>query len=297
MDGTGLVHLRARYYAPRQGRFVSRDVWEGDYNRPLSLNRWNYVEGNPKNYTDPSGNYPIDDEPGYDPSWHCYFIDDMHARDACLMRYCKEPLLPWRRDDRYNESVDAILHWEAMSTDQSGTSIIDNTKRGDNASDVWKWICEESGSWSKAICNMQMLGAWILEHEQGFLQRDAVYYADTNKNGAESERILREVVEFIQGDLERNRTNALARQTSFFNPVPDGVFNSSDWDKLMTLPDAVAQAQTERNWNKDYWEYRFRNQLIWWKPDEPEFAGEVPDYTLYDAGGMVIQYYAVKPRP
>jgi hypothetical protein len=35
---------------------LTRDTWQGDYTRPLSLNRWNYVEGNPINYTDPSGN-------------------------------------------------------------------------------------------------------------------------------------------------------------------------------------------------------------------------------------------------
>ncbi|NMC13259.1 MAG: RHS repeat-associated core domain-containing protein [Chloroflexi bacterium] len=54
-DTSGMVYLRARYYSPVQGRFVSRDVWEGDYNNPLSLNKWGYVEGNPINYTDPSG--------------------------------------------------------------------------------------------------------------------------------------------------------------------------------------------------------------------------------------------------
>jgi len=55
---SGMVYLRARYYSPAQGRFVSRDVWEGDYNNPLSLNKWGYVEGNPTTYTDPSGHYP-----------------------------------------------------------------------------------------------------------------------------------------------------------------------------------------------------------------------------------------------
>jgi hypothetical protein len=34
---------------------MSRDTWQGDYNRPGSLNRWNYVEANPINLTDPSG--------------------------------------------------------------------------------------------------------------------------------------------------------------------------------------------------------------------------------------------------
>jgi RHS repeat-associated protein len=54
-DANGLVYLRARYYAPEAGRFVSKDVWQGDYSQPLSLNRWNYVEGNPINRIDPSG--------------------------------------------------------------------------------------------------------------------------------------------------------------------------------------------------------------------------------------------------
>jgi RHS repeat-associated protein len=54
-DGTGLQHLRARYLDTGIGRFISRDVWGGNYNSPGSLNRWMYVEGNPVNWTDPSG--------------------------------------------------------------------------------------------------------------------------------------------------------------------------------------------------------------------------------------------------
>ena len=54
----GMQYLRARYYAPEMGRFMSRDIWDGDSNRPLSLNKWNYVEGNPINLTDPSGQKP-----------------------------------------------------------------------------------------------------------------------------------------------------------------------------------------------------------------------------------------------
>ena len=57
-DPNGLVYLRARYYAPTDGRFISRDTWNGDYNRPLSLNKWGYVEGNPVNLVDPSGHSP-----------------------------------------------------------------------------------------------------------------------------------------------------------------------------------------------------------------------------------------------
>ncbi|MDP1624667.1 MAG: RHS repeat-associated core domain-containing protein [bacterium] len=52
---TELLYLRARYYNSADGRFLTRDTWSGDVNRPLSLNRWMYVEGNPVNLTDPSG--------------------------------------------------------------------------------------------------------------------------------------------------------------------------------------------------------------------------------------------------
>lgn len=52
-----MLFLRARYYNPADGRFQSRDTWDGDTNRPLSLNRWVYVEGNPVNYIDPTGHY------------------------------------------------------------------------------------------------------------------------------------------------------------------------------------------------------------------------------------------------
>jgi len=58
LDANGLTYLRARYYNSGDGRFLSRDTWNGNYNRPLSLNRWGYVEGNPINLTDASGHFP-----------------------------------------------------------------------------------------------------------------------------------------------------------------------------------------------------------------------------------------------
>jgi hypothetical protein len=54
-------------YDPPSGRFNTKDSWHGDYNRPLSLNRWAYVEGNPINRTDPSGQCYIDN--GHLPKW------------------------------------------------------------------------------------------------------------------------------------------------------------------------------------------------------------------------------------
>jgi len=50
-----LIYLRARYYNPADGRFQSRDTWSGNANLPMSLNRWNYTQSNPINYSDPTG--------------------------------------------------------------------------------------------------------------------------------------------------------------------------------------------------------------------------------------------------
>lgn len=50
-----MVYLRARWYHTGLGRFTSRDPFEGVPTRPLSLNKYLYTEGNPVNWTDPSG--------------------------------------------------------------------------------------------------------------------------------------------------------------------------------------------------------------------------------------------------
>jgi RHS repeat-associated protein len=54
-DATGLLHLRARYYEPGLGRLITRDVWSGDPNRPMSHNAWLYALANPINHIDPTG--------------------------------------------------------------------------------------------------------------------------------------------------------------------------------------------------------------------------------------------------
>jgi RHS repeat-associated protein len=51
-----LLFLRARYYSLETARFLSKDVWQGDYTRPQSFNGWAYVEGNPVSNVDPTGN-------------------------------------------------------------------------------------------------------------------------------------------------------------------------------------------------------------------------------------------------
>lgn len=54
-DTDGLVFLRARYYDPETGRFISRDPYAGDAYDPVSLHRYLYANANPIMNTDPSG--------------------------------------------------------------------------------------------------------------------------------------------------------------------------------------------------------------------------------------------------
>ena len=57
---TGTYYLRARYYAPGIGRFISEDSYWGKDNDPLSLNLYTYCENEPINRIDPSGHDWLD---------------------------------------------------------------------------------------------------------------------------------------------------------------------------------------------------------------------------------------------
>ena len=50
-----MYYLRARYYNPVTGRFLSQDPDPGDVYNPPSLHRYRYAAGNPTNFVDPSG--------------------------------------------------------------------------------------------------------------------------------------------------------------------------------------------------------------------------------------------------
>jgi len=55
----GFYYLRARWYDPENGRFVSVDPWEGDPQAPVSLHRYLYGNDSPAQFIDPSGNMTL----------------------------------------------------------------------------------------------------------------------------------------------------------------------------------------------------------------------------------------------
>jgi RHS repeat-associated protein len=58
-DPTGLLYLRARWYDPTIGRFLTRDPLPGLPSVPASLNPYVYALNNPVLYTDPSGEFIV----------------------------------------------------------------------------------------------------------------------------------------------------------------------------------------------------------------------------------------------
>ena len=51
------VYLRARYYEPGVGRFITRDTYTGESDEPLSLHLYTYCENDGVNAWDPSGHW------------------------------------------------------------------------------------------------------------------------------------------------------------------------------------------------------------------------------------------------
>ncbi len=55
----GFYYLRARYYNPSVGRFLTEDPWHGNIFDPQSLHKYTYVHLDPINKTDPSGLFSL----------------------------------------------------------------------------------------------------------------------------------------------------------------------------------------------------------------------------------------------
>jgi RHS repeat-associated protein len=77
----GLYYLRARYYNPATGRFLSRDPEQGDTQVPATLHKYLYANGDPINGWDPSGRAAAEEEE-----------EDDGIADYILERIGKKPL-------------------------------------------------------------------------------------------------------------------------------------------------------------------------------------------------------------
>lgn len=56
---TGNYYLRTRFYSPDSGRFWSMDSFDGWAEEPVTLHKYLYANGDPVNFTDPSGYFSL----------------------------------------------------------------------------------------------------------------------------------------------------------------------------------------------------------------------------------------------
>jgi RHS repeat-associated protein len=122
-----LLFLRARWYDPAVGRFVTQDPWPGDVLTPQSLNDWGYVAGNPVNFSDPTGLWR------WANATHLYhqLIEDGWYQPAPAFRHVEFPIpgagkegATWRAD--MITSVGAVFELEPIYNKAAGRrEIID----------------------------------------------------------------------------------------------------------------------------------------------------------------------------
>ncbi len=136
---TGLMYYGARYYDAAQGRFTTRDTWEGDQLNPLTLNAWNYTNGNPVNYTDPTGRFMEEGEVekgGAEYSCNCGWLDWNHvfqsfsSSNALLnnLKYAADSYRPdWALRDIWGFYYGLPLRAGPVGTDLfAGTALVPN---------------------------------------------------------------------------------------------------------------------------------------------------------------------------
>ena len=111
----GLVHMNARIYDPKAGRFLSADSIIPDPNNPDAYNRYMYVVGNPMMYRDPSG--------------HSFSANDASSIDA----------LEYSVNNSLNNSVVTYTQNTYLSDSSEPNSNVTITAGSASPTDVRSW--------------------------------------------------------------------------------------------------------------------------------------------------------------
>lgn len=150
-DATGMIYLRARYYAPNMGRFMSRDTWGGDESRPMSFNRWSYTKGNPVNYIDPTGhydrfaawNYASTHDDKYAP-----FDNDVYNYSnigtECASFVSSALYAGFIRDERHNRIDSSFYIWDKEEVAPDAHPLNKNTVEWYRVPELYKFLLGEN---------------------------------------------------------------------------------------------------------------------------------------------------------
>jgi RHS repeat-associated protein len=135
-----LLFLRARFYDPEIGRFISADPAQGSPLRPETFNQYVYANNDPVNQMDPLGLQSIWRQPPpppfYDPNW---YLRDLRQERARLQLF-QPPPPPPREDFDWRAEMQAY-YWLPSNLRNSterpredfsfGTELWNTTRRGE----------------------------------------------------------------------------------------------------------------------------------------------------------------------
>ena len=159
-----LLYLRARYYQPQVGRFITKDPWTGDTWKPGTLNRYAYARNGPVNSTDPSG---LQDG-GYS-SYESYrqsrqLVSDWYREQGHVrLEFGPEEPLTW--DVRYSPGVQQFKNlWRdeakyAVPWAWTGHSIDERTGYPTVVRVVWGAARALHAHWKLGVCSRTPLPA------------------------------------------------------------------------------------------------------------------------------------------
>lgn len=130
------IYLRARYYQPAVGRFLTRDSYTGEEDEPLSLHLYTYCYNNPILYSDMTGNSPAAPQPGPAPP-----APPKHAYDFINSSVAEQVAESYLKATRFKgasglEATLALNHYKAnkkqekklMKQQYKGKYITDQSK-------------------------------------------------------------------------------------------------------------------------------------------------------------------------
>jgi len=124
-DESGLINLRARYYTPQSGRFLTQDAWEGESSQPMSYNLWLYGYANPTTYVDRDGERAVGSFCAENDEW-CVWPHSSSYLPPNTEKY-NHKIPPRNIIWRTNKYADLITRYGAPIYDDNGKSL-DNTK-------------------------------------------------------------------------------------------------------------------------------------------------------------------------
>ncbi len=126
-DETSLVYMKARFYDPDSGRFLTEDSYLGEQDTPPSLNRYLYSYSNPLKYIDPTGHKSKKMYKDVDEDGNTTYTDKKPAKKKNRIHVCIESLESC--DQTNSSSSSKEITWKDNLSDEDKAEYARTSKQ------------------------------------------------------------------------------------------------------------------------------------------------------------------------